>query len=104
MREFLRPFLPPPEMQPRVVLRFAAQEKDLLVSGLLAGGRELAGRPAVIDVPKGSGHVLLFANNPIWRQQTQGSFFLLFNAILHYDNLGAGRNRSASTTTSSGAQ
>jgi hypothetical protein len=27
----------------------------------------------------------------MWRHQTQGSFFLLFNAALNYDNLGVGR-------------
>ncbi len=86
----IRHLLPPPEARPRVVLRFA-EERELLVAGMLAGGRELANRPAVIDVPLGKGHVLLFAINPMWRQQTQGSFFLLFNAILNYDNLGAGR-------------
>ena len=58
--------------------------------GMLAGGRELANRPVVVDVPRGAGHVLLFANNPIWRNATQGSYFLLFNAILNYDHLGAG--------------
>jgi hypothetical protein len=89
VREFLRPFLPGPEARPRVVLRFS-DEKELLVSGMLAGGRELANRPAVVDVPRGKGHVLLFANNPIWRNETQGSYFLLFNALLNYDHLGAG--------------
>jgi hypothetical protein len=90
MRESLRPFLPPPDQRPRIILRFS-EEKDLLVSGMLAGGRELARRPAVIDVPRGKGHVLLFANNPMWRQQTQGSYFLLFNAMLNFEHLGLGR-------------
>jgi hypothetical protein len=71
------------------VLRFS-DEKDLLISGMLAGGKELANRPVVVDVPRGQGHVLLFANNPIWRNATQGSYFLLFNAILNFDHLGAG--------------
>jgi hypothetical protein len=90
MREYVRNLLPPPEARPRTVLRFA-EEKDLLVAGMLAGGRELASRPAILDVPLGKGHVVLFANNPMWRQQTQGSFFLLFNAMLNYDNLHVGR-------------
>jgi hypothetical protein len=90
MREQMRNLLPPPEARPRIILRFA-EERDLLVSGMLAGGRELANRPAVVDVPLGKGHVVLFANNPRWRQQTQGSFFLLFNALLNYDYLGVGR-------------
>ena len=82
-----------------MVLRFA-EEKDLLISGMLAGGRELANRPAVVDVPRGKGHVLLFANNPMWRQQTQGSFFLLFNAMLNFDNLGVGRAKPAAWSLS----
>jgi len=90
MREYVRNLLPPPEARPRTVLRFA-DEKELLVAGMLAGGRELANRPAILDVPVGQGHVVLFANNPMWRQQTQGSFFLLFNAMLNYDHLGVGR-------------
>jgi hypothetical protein len=82
--------MPPPEMRPRIVLRFAA-EKDLLISGMLDGGTELANRPAVVDLPVGKGHVVMFANNPFWRHQTHGSFALLFNAALNYDHLHAGR-------------
>jgi hypothetical protein len=81
----------PPAMRPRVVLRFNTNEKDLLISGMLAGGSELAGKAAVVDVPVGKGHVVMFANNPMWRHQTQGSFFLLFNAAMNYNNLGVGR-------------
>ena len=76
--------------QPRVILRFA-DEKDLLVSGMLTGGSALAGHPAVIDCPSGKGHVLMFANNPMWRSETQGSYFLLFNAMLNFQHLDAGR-------------
>ena len=79
----------PPEMRPRVVVRFAPDE-DLLVSGMLAGGSELANQAAVVDVPRGKGHVVMFANNPMWRNETQGSYFLLFNAMLNYDHLGVG--------------
>ena len=86
------PFFVPPQMRPRVVLRFASEEKNLLVSGMLAGGSELANRPAVVDVPVGRGHVVMFATNPMWRHQTQGEFFLIFNAALNYNNLDAGRS------------
>ena len=81
----------PPAQRPRVVLRFASDEKKLLISGMLAGGSELANAPAVIDVPVGRGHVLMFANNPMWRHQTQGSFFLLFNAAMNFDSLNTER-------------
>ncbi|MBO0721913.1 MAG: hypothetical protein J2P41_13905, partial [Blastocatellia bacterium] len=88
----------PPEMRPRVVLRFAA-EKELLISGMLDGASELANKPAVIDIPVGKGHVVMFANNPMWRHQTHGSFSLLFNAALNFDHLNAGR-----TTPKRGSQ
>ncbi len=91
--ERYKEYLPSPEEQPRVVLRFA-KEKELLISGMLGGGSELARRPAVVDVPCGKGHVVLFANNPIWRNETQGSYFLVFNAMLNYDHLGVGREEA----------
>jgi hypothetical protein len=78
------------ESAPRVILRFA-DEKDLLVSGMLTGGSALAGHPAVIDCQKGKGHVLMFANNPMWRSETHGSYFLLFNAMLNFEHLDAGK-------------
>jgi len=84
-------FFTPLAQRPRVVLRFSSDEKNLLISGMLAGGSELANAPAVIDIPVGSGHVIMFANNPMWRHQTQGSFFLIFNAALNFDSLNTER-------------
>jgi len=80
----------PPAMRPRVVLRYA-NANELLVSGLLDNGSELAQHSAVIDSPYGEGHVVLFSNNPFWRAETKGSYFLVFNAILNFDSLNAGR-------------
>jgi hypothetical protein len=90
-RRQLGPYYIPPNQRPRVVLRFSADEKNLLISGMLAGGSELANAPAVIDVPVGRGHIVMFANNPMWRHQTQGSFFLIFNAALNFDSLNTER-------------
>jgi hypothetical protein len=73
---------------PRVVLSFA--DTDVLMSGMLRGEQEIAGTPAVIDVPVGDGHVVLFANRPFWRWQTQGSHALVLNTILHWNDLRAG--------------
>ena len=74
--------------RPRTIIRFAGSAADLLISGGLAGGEELAGTPALIDAPLGEGHTILFAFNPAWRHETQGSYALLFNALLNYKNLG----------------
>ena len=79
----------PPALRPRVVLRFADQ-RELLASGLL-DGNDVAQRAVVVDVPVGKGHVVLFGNNPMYRGETIGSYFLVFNAIMNYDNLGVGR-------------
>jgi len=84
----------PPNQRPRVVLRYA-DSRELFVSGLLDGGDEIAQRAAIIDVPSGNGHVLLFSTNPFWRGQTKGSYFLIFNAIMNFDNLNAGRKLDA---------
>ncbi len=99
LAEAARWALPPKDQQPRVVLRFAA-EKELLLSGMITGGNEIAEKPAVVDVPHGKGHVVLFANNPMWRNETLGSFFLVFNAIMNYDHLDAGRSASPQNTSS----
>jgi hypothetical protein len=84
----------PADQRPRVALRFGDQ-KELLVSGLLDGGSDIAQRPVVVDVPVQKGHVVLFGNNPIWRGETIGSYFLVFNTILNWDNLNAGRKLDA---------
>ena len=83
----------PPALRPRVVLRFADQ-RELLASGLL-DGNDVAQRPAVVDVPLAKGHVVLFANNPMYRGETIGSYFLVLNALLNYDHLDTGRKLDA---------
>jgi hypothetical protein len=74
----------------RTVLRFASDPKNLLISGGLTDGQELAHAPALSAAPLGSGHVVMFSFNPFWRSQTHGSYALVFNALLHHGSLGAG--------------
>ncbi|HXI24154.1 MAG TPA: M14 family zinc carboxypeptidase [Pyrinomonadaceae bacterium] len=80
----------PPAQRPRVILRWG-NANELLVSGLLDGGDEIAQHAAVVDSPLDRGHVILFSMNPFWRGQTSGSYSLVFNTILNFDNLNAGR-------------
>jgi hypothetical protein len=80
----------PPASRPRVIFRYS-DARDLLISGLLEGGPEIAQHAAVVDVPVEKGHVVLFSNNPIYRSETVGSYSLVLNAILNFDNLNAGR-------------
>jgi hypothetical protein len=79
------------EARARVVLKFPTDPGDMLLSGSLANGQALSGRAVVVDVPLGKGHVVMFATRPYWRWQTQGLFFLGFNAILNWNDLDAGR-------------
>jgi zinc carboxypeptidase len=84
----------PPAQRPRTIVRYG-DTKELLVSGLIEGAGDIAQHPAVVDVPVEKGHVVLFSNNPIWRGETLGNYFLVFNAILNFDQLGAGRTLAA---------
>ncbi|MGH7524529.1 MAG: M14 family zinc carboxypeptidase [Gemmatimonadales bacterium] len=80
----------PPDQRPRVILRYS-DLRELLVSGLLDGGAEIAQRPVVVDSPMEKGHVILFAANPIYRGETIGSYALVWNTLLNFDHLDAGR-------------
>jgi len=80
----------PPANRPRVIFRYA-DDKELLVSGLVEGGDEIAQHPAVVDVPSGNGHVVLFSINPVYRGETHGTYSLVLNTILNFDNLNVGR-------------
>jgi hypothetical protein len=71
----------------KVILRYHNTADSLLVSGLLAGGSELAGKAAVVDAPVGKGHAILFGIRPLWRWESQGSFAMAINAIANWNHL-----------------
>lgn len=87
-----------PAKYPRIAMEFPTKASDILLSGLLSGGDTLTKKALVVDVPDGAGHMVLFALRPYWRWQTQGSYFLGFNAILNWDNLDAGAPPTATRT------
>jgi hypothetical protein len=86
----------------RVVLQFPSNPNDMLLSGTLAGGQALANRAQLVDIPLGQGHVVSFAIRPFWRWQTQGTYFLAFNAILNWNDLDAGRAAAKRPETTAG--
>ena len=78
-------------MRPRVILAFPPNANDMLLSGGVLGAENLENRAQLIDAPVGKGHVVMFAIRPFWRWQTQGTFILGFNALMHWNDLNAGK-------------
>lgn len=61
--------------------------EEMVVSG---GGRKteaLEGRPAILDVPEGKGHVLVYNFNPMHRDLNHSDFRFLWNGILNWEHL-----------------
>ncbi len=80
------PYLIPAEFRPQVIVRYSAA-KDLLLSGLLENADPIAEHPAVVLAHLGQGNVLLFANNPVYRGETIGSYSLVFNSLINFGHL-----------------
>jgi hypothetical protein len=68
------------DMDRRVIATYP--EKDVLMSGYASGEKMIGNNSAMIWMKKGDGQFVLFGFNPQFRASTQGSFKLLFNAIL----------------------
>ena len=56
-------------------------------SGHLRGVSQTEDRPAIVDVPRGEGRIVMFSTNPCYRWQNHGEFNMLFNTILHHNDL-----------------
>jgi len=86
------------DTRPRVVVSFSPNPNDLLLSGTIAGAQALTGKAALVDAALGKGHVVMFALRPFWRWQTQGTYSLGFNAIMHWNDLDAGKAERPGST------
>ncbi|NUO92982.1 MAG: hypothetical protein HOQ16_17150 [Gemmatimonadaceae bacterium] len=94
-------------LRARTIVRWTPKADELLVSGLLDAGEEMAGRATVVDAPLGKGHVVLFGTRPMWRWQSQGAFALMLNAMTNWNALdvneqGAAAGPVATAAASSG--
>jgi hypothetical protein len=78
-------------VRPRIVMQFPPNGGDILLSGSLANGQQLANHPLVVDESLGAGHIVMFALRPFWRWQTQGAYSLVFNTILNWNDLERGQ-------------
>jgi Zinc carboxypeptidase len=69
-----------------VVLQWGDPENpaSFLVSGQVWGEENLIGRPAILDMPVGQGHVVAFNFNPLYRDSNRGDQRMLWNAIINW--------------------
>ncbi len=88
--------VPERDREQQVLMRFPGAEKSVL-SGLMRGVTETRNRPAIVDVPTGKGRVILFATNPCYRWQNHGEFAMLFNTILHHNDIKTIEKKAAQT-------
>jgi hypothetical protein len=74
-----------PEDSSGIVLKWGDKNGEpLLVSGQVWGEQGLIGRPAILDMPVGRGHVVSFNFNPMHRDMNRGDHRLLWNTILNW--------------------
>jgi hypothetical protein len=79
----------PARQRGRTVLQYAPSG-DLFLSGYVSHPAQLGERPAVVTLPVGQGQAVLFGFNPLHRFQSHGNFALVWNALLHWDQLRLG--------------
>jgi hypothetical protein len=73
--------VPDPRFDRRVIARYPAHERDILLSGFLEGGEHLERRAAVVEFAVGEGKVILIGFRAQHRGQPLRTFKLLFNAL-----------------------
>jgi len=74
-----------PEDRSGIVMEWGdSTNKDFVVSGQAWGEENLIGRPAILDMPVGKGHVVAFNFNPMHRDMNRGDQRFLWNAILNW--------------------
>ncbi|HEV2665851.1 MAG TPA: M14 family zinc carboxypeptidase [Blastocatellia bacterium] len=88
--------VPEPDREQQVLMRFPGSDKSVL-SGLMRGVAETRNRPAIVDVPTGKGRVIIFATNPCYRWQNHGEFAMLFNTIMHHNDIKIIEKKQAQT-------
>ncbi|MFN7948322.1 MAG: M14 family zinc carboxypeptidase [Blastocatellia bacterium] len=93
--------VPEADRAQQVLMRFPGGDKAVM-SGLMKGANEITNRPAIVDVPTGSGRVLMFATNPCYRWQNHGEFGMLFNAVLNFNDLKTAEKKAATSAEPSG--
>ncbi len=65
----------------RIIARYPADPKQIMLSGWALGAEKIAGKAALVEVKMGKGKIVLFGFRPQYRGQSLATFPLLFNSI-----------------------
>jgi hypothetical protein len=88
-----------PEDRSGVVMEWGdGNGQPFVVSGQAWGEENLIGRPAILDMPVGKGHVVSFNFNPMHRDLNRGDQRLLWNAILNWQAIVAGQTQAPASS------
>lgn len=77
--------------------------KPFVESGQAWGQENLIGRPAILDMPVGKGHVVCYNFNPMHRDLNRGDQRLLWNALLNWEAIVASQPKPAAPPASAPA-
>jgi hypothetical protein len=93
----------PKKLEKHVVARYA-KEGEICVSGMVKNEKELQGKAAIVDMPLGKGHIIMFTFNPFWRDTSHNLYAYVFNALMNYNDLHVGaveeeKAKATETTT-----
>jgi hypothetical protein len=87
-----------PEDRSGIVMEWGdLDSKPFVESGQAWGEENLIGRPAILDMPVGKGHVVTFNFNPIHRDLNRGDQRLLWNTVLNWQAIISGQPKPAET-------
>ena len=73
--------------------------QPFVVSGQAWGEARLIGRPAILDMPVGHGHVVTFNFNPIHRDLNRGDHRLVWNALINWEAILAAKPSGAAVAS-----
>jgi hypothetical protein len=89
-----------PEDRSGVVMEWGDTDGNpFVVSGQAWGEENLIGRPAILDMPVGKGHVVTFNFNPMHRDFNRGDQRLLWNALLNWQAIVANQAKTESSSS-----
>jgi len=82
-----------PEDRTNVIMEWGDRDgPPFVVSGQAWGEGRLIGRPAILDMPVGRGHVVTFNFNPIHRDLNRGDQRLVWNTIINWQAILAAKS------------